>query len=84
MLRPVTIFLNLVPLAIFAYLSIAGALSWDGPDLLVTTIVITILLLYPLLNIFALLSLGGGRLAIVSVWKKVKKTVSRPQKSDPH
>ena len=60
MLRPLTIFLNLVPLAIFAYLSIAGALSWDGSDLLVTAIVITILLIYPLLNIFALLSLGGG------------------------
>ena len=84
MLRPLTIFLNLVPLAIFAYLSIAGALSWDGSDLLVTAIVITILLIYPLLNIFALLSLGRGKLAIVSLWKKVIKTISGTQKRNPH
>lgn len=83
MLRPLTIFLNLVPLAIFAYLSIAGALSWDGSDLLVTAIVITILLIYPLLNIFALLSLGGGRLAIVSLWKKFKKTIGTLKKTHP-
>ena len=82
MLRPLTIFLNLVPLAIFAYLSIAGALSWDGSDLLVTAIVIIILVIYPLLNIFALLSLAGGRLAIVSLWKKVMRTVGVPKKTD--
>jgi len=81
-LRPLTIFLNLVPLAIFAYLSIDGALSWDGSDLLVTAIIIIILVIYPLLNIFALLSLAGGRLAIVSLWKKVRKTVGVPKKTD--
>ena len=83
MLRPLTIFLNLVPLAIFAYLSIADALSWDGSDKVITVIVATILVIYPLLNIFALIYLGGGSLNKSSFWKKIKQLTSGPKEGDP-
>ena len=83
MLRPLTIFLNLVPLAIFAYLSIADALSWDGSDKVITVIVATILVIYPILNIFALLYLGGGRLEKSSFWKTIKRLTSGPKGGGP-
>ena len=84
MLRPLTIFLNLVPLAIFAYLSIADALSWDGSDKVITVIVATILVIYPILNIFALLFLGGSPLNKIGLWKKIKRLASGPRGGGRH
>ena len=83
MLRPLTVFLNLVPLGIFAYLSIADALSWDGSDKLITLIVATILVIYPILNIFALLYLGGSPLNKIGLWKKIKRLASEPREEGP-